>query len=211
MKKLFAFLLMTGMITFTSCSKKNDAAPASSSNNNSSGTVTIDSSPRITGKLDGVAYSKVEDGTNVVSMVSREGSLAAYPDTSTGIYGCGFTNGDGSVSYFAIDRGTLKYVGTVENTDFKAYYTPATYSYNLNLATGIRVIYYDAAGEIWSTDQGSQNQSGSTFVITDRKEFSGLSGYDIKVKATFNCKLYNTTGQVKTFTEGVFVGFFENM
>jgi hypothetical protein len=104
----------------------------------------------------------------------------------------------------------MRWVGYAPaNTAFKAFFNPGTYSYSPDAVNGLKISYYESGTE-WSTDLGSQDQTGSSFVVTDNREQSGTSDYTVKIKATFNCKLYDGSGQSKIFTEGVFIGFFSN-
>ena len=56
------------------------------------------------------------------------------------------------------------------------------------------------------------DQSGSNFTITDCVEVTGAPIYTVKVRITFNCKLYDVSGSItKTITDGVYVGTFQNI
>jgi len=67
---------------------------------------------------------------------------------------------------------------------------------------GAKIFYYDNNSVEWSTDLGSANQTGSTFNITEH--IANTDGYSQHIsKATFNCKLYNSTGASMTLTNGL--------
>lgn len=73
----------------------------------------------------------------------------------------------------------------------------------------VSLVYRDENGVQWNSYGGSQ--TGSNFQITDTiryKYYYGSSDAKIKYKARFNCKLYNSTGQSKTLTNGLFIGEF---
>ena len=73
---------------------------------------------------------------------------------------------------------------------------------------------YDASGTAWSTSLGAGTQTASTFsvVSVQQQYLSGPYGDQyMKFMAKFSCTLYNASGTSKSLTNGVFVGYFENM
>lgn len=64
----------------------------------------------------------------------------------------------------------------------------------------------------WGTYDFPGTQSGSNFTITSVETYTDTQGRPIaKVKASFNCILYNKLGQSKVLTNGKFYGEFANI
>ncbi|MEZ5147083.1 MAG: hypothetical protein R2759_08390 [Bacteroidales bacterium] len=57
--------------------------------------------------------------------------------------------------------------------------------------------WYDN-GDMWTTYYGSGDQSGSSIKIDDCRR-DGIQGYAIKVKLSFNCKVYDENGNSKPY------------
>lgn len=72
------------------------------------------------------------------------------------------------------------------------------------------ITYNDANNVLWTTYNGAQ--TGSNFQITDTIPYVDYdmmgSELKLKFKASFNCKLYNTSGQSLTLENGRFIGEF---
>jgi len=67
---------------------------------------------------------------------------------------------------------------------------------------GVVVFYIDINEKRWSTDQGSADQTGSSFEIIEHEAYED-AGSEARTKATFECKLYDGQGNVMTVTDGV--------
>ena len=209
MKKIFPAFFLAGALLVASCSKKDESEPEPNNNNNSN-EITINSSPRYSASIDSVAYSKVENGTTVVKGLS---STYDHPsiDTSIGNYTSNLNN-PGVSTYIRLVRRGLVFTGALpDNSIFNSYFNPASYTYTLSGTDGIKISWYDNSLQEWSTDAGTADQTGSSFTITDIKGENTSDGYLLKIKATFTCKLYNGSGQSKTLTSGVYVGYFGNI
>jgi len=77
----------------------------------------------------------------------------------------------------------------------------------VNGIDGAVVAYIDGAGTEWRSDNAPATQSGSTFVIT--KKEAGTDGTTVWIATgTFNCKVYDSSGNSKTITAGSFRGKF---
>ena len=78
----------------------------------------------------------------------------------------------------------------------------------VTLGPGISLIWKDAQGVEWRTSKGPGDQTGSVFrILSTMDEPDPVGNLYVKVQQ-FNCKLYNGAGQMKTLTEGEFVGLF---
>lgn len=208
MKKLLTIAVMTGVL-LTGCKKEDDPAPVPTPTPE---TVTINSSLRATFKVDGNAVSILET-FDVGHVVSNHSNIGVFPSFSTSAYGSGFYNSTSLSDVFDLDKGTLIYQGSEpDSTPFVAFFNNGSYPYadlsNLS-ENGVTIAYY-INGEKWSTDQGTADQTGSTFTISDKKAFDdGWGTLSIKILANFKCKLYNSSGGVKNVTDGVYIGSFE--
>jgi hypothetical protein len=212
MKKLIYLCLVLAIVS--SCKKDSDndtPAPTNNTgnnNNNGSGTITINSPDQVSMKIDGVPTSKVADGINISADVGSYGNMDTPPDTSYGVYGSSLNSVSIAETYISIDKGRLYFLGwPASNTAFKTFFNPGAYSYATTPELGITISMYQN-GVGWSTNNGSQ--SGSTFNITDMQEVTAGGSYGVKIRCTFSCKLYDSLGNVKTITEGIYVGHFEN-
>jgi hypothetical protein len=172
--------------------------------------ITVDSAWQFSVKIDGTIFTARDSTNDYIGSYSTSGLIAAFPDTSALIYESGLSDSLITNSLF-ISKGTLRFASGMIPVDsiFEPFFAPASYQYSPNSADGIVIEWYDSNGELWSTEIGTANQSGSSFVIVANLS-SHVNGYlDVKLKATFNCKLYNASGQSKTLTEGLYVGSFE--
>ncbi len=101
----------------------------------------------------------------------------------------------------SVSKGLLKNYSTATLADIQKFLAPGSYSYAVAAQNGVEVDWKDSSGTHWSTSQGNGDQGGSSFKITSAKEEADLRGIrDIKVKATFNCKLYDDNGNILTLT-----------
>lgn len=212
MKKVYLTLIV--VISLISCSKNKDDASTPNNSGNPTPTgnsITINSSYQVWVKIDGNTYSKIMNGNNILEGVGADKSIAGLPDTSSASWSSFLYDNNTLQSYFAVDKGRMIFFGAFPDTaSFKSFYSPASYSYSIGAQNGIVISYQDSNNVLWSTDQGSGDQSGSSFVITDRKTYT-ITDYTVVIRATFNCKVYNSSDQSKTLTEGIYVGEFSNI
>lgn len=77
--------------------------------------------------------------------------------------------------------------------------------YSNPLVEGGLVWYIDANGTEWRTDNGTANQTGSSFEIKSITTTNGADAYSGKkiMEVEFNCKLYDGSGNSKTLTNGL--------
>lgn len=210
--KIYSLALAASLVLFSSCSKDDDTTTNNNNNNNNNNTsITIDSSPQMRATIDGSAVSVVVDGTTNAESFSTSGSIATPPDSSDKQYTTYFEDANTSAEKFNMKIGTLKYLGgmIVPTTDYKNYFHTGTRSFSPGGTNGIELEWTDGAGTKWSTGLGAATQTGSLFTISTNKEYT-LGYQRMKILATFNCKLYNGSGQSKTLTGGTLVIEFEN-
>jgi hypothetical protein len=89
-----------------------------------------------------------------------------------------------------------------------AMFTLGNYGYGVSntspsTVNGATVDYVDADGKSWSTQDGSQ--TGSTFTITELSDNDDFTAVKL-FKATFNCKLYDGSGNSVELKNGVIKG-----
>ncbi len=199
---LTVFLLLIFII---SCSKKDDPQPASGSNNTTT-SLTIDSPVQATFKAGSNQKSWISDGATITSFFANSSSLSPFPDSSTSKLGAGIENTSSGINTESISFkiGTFKFLIPSDSAAFSQFFAPASIAYSANAENGVRIDYVDENGEMWATDAGSQNQTGSSFVIQETKAFSLFGEKYIRVKAAYHCKLYNLlSGASMDLTDGV--------
>jgi len=211
--KTISYLAFCSVLIFASCSKNDDDDSSPTGNNNTGGStsaLTIDSHWQVKAKLDGADYSKV-DGNGAYGVFSDGGTTASDPDSSISNYGSTLTDANATIIYFEVVRNGQHYLGgtILENADFLAYFQPGIYPFTSEDINGVAIHYTDASGEMWGTDMGSADQTGSEFKIIQVREETVVPDYDIKVLSHFHCKLYNANGQSKTLTDGEYVSLYE--
>lgn len=185
------FLGLALMFILVSCSKKKES-------NTTSGLYYYKAT------INGTAYSETE---------SPDGQVIAFP---------GSNGSDNAVIFFTINsyrpnstaitlsKGLLKNYSNATLADINAFLAPGNYSYSVAAQNGVEINWKDTNGTHWSTSKGNGDQSGSFFKITSAKEESDLRGLrNIKVKSTFNCKLYDDNGNMLTLTSGEMFNSFE--
>jgi len=221
MKKAFAFisLLAVASLIAISC-KKSTTTSSSSSTSSTTGTTTggglsINSTPQVIYSSSGTNYSYITNSTGTIqSSSSVQNSASSTPGTNgREIFGASIDDGN-SITYMSVNWGTLIYPSGYNRPDtatFRTYFTTGAKTYSNSAANGIEITMYDGT-TAWSTSLGAQ--TGSTFNVDAVKQqyLLGASGDQyMKFKASFSCKLYSSGGASKTITNGVFIGYFDNM
>jgi hypothetical protein len=108
----------------------------------------------------------------------------------------------------AIIKGVLHNYRSLSNAAFKDFFAPGLYPWAVFGKDGVSLSWTDENGNHWSTYNIPGDQTGSSFTIISAEDVNGLGIYHIRVKAKFNCKLYDVNGNVKTLTNGIYVGYF---
>jgi len=162
--------------------------------------------------IDGVAYSveDLKDGyTNGVSTESDMLQIGTSNDFNYFLY-------DNSIylDYNKLEKGYF-YFGLINKffnnsnpppADRIAKFTTGVHNYGIfensqAYEEGAAVTYLDAQGKNWATYFGSADQTGSTFNITEAIDNTDGTSYMI-IKATFNCTLYDKSGNSMKLTNG---------
>jgi len=206
--KYYFILLMCSIALVSACSKDDD----SDDNNTPAPTpVTVNSPPQVSGNINGVNFNYVTGGLNPYqSSVGYDSGpgVAFPPDSCHFTLLAGFENVLTGQWLWDFRIGTYDFVLPSDSVSFKNFFEIKPWSYGVTPMNGMEIVYYDASGDMWSTSYGSANQTGSTFQL-QAKKFIPFQGekYE-RIKATFNCKLYNASGAVKVVTNGVVVADF---
>lgn len=110
-----------------------------------------------------------------------------------------------------ISVGEIIYSGSLlpSKSEFLALFSTGSKNYSQDLSNGVEV-YIVENNVVWSSANGSGNQSGSKFNITSATEGSVLGNDNVEIEATFSCTLYDDSGNSKVLTNGTFKGVFEN-
>lgn len=208
MKKitLIVIALSTSLCCVMSCKKKNEEpAPATPTGSTA---LTINSAYQAKYALDGTNYADI-NGTDFEMANGADNSInsiGAGPSTfkySSGIWK--ESTGKG----IDIKKGTITLPNggaPPSDAEFLALFSTGASSYSINGANGIVITFWDGTTN-WGSDLGTGVQTGSLFNILDRQAVTSTD-YTVKVFATFNCKLYDGLGNVKTLTNGSFIGAF---
>lgn len=183
-------------------------------NGGGGGTLTINSSATLQLTLDGVTTTYPADGINYQGINSYSGELTVPPDSSTKIYGYGFSHtDDNGTPVFGLRFGKYHFLGNKPaDAVFFNYFAPAIRPYGDpdTEREKVKLTFYDNLNQPWSTSCTPGTQAGMAFQITDRLEYAPL--HAVKLRAAFTCKLYNCADptQVKD-ASGVVVFSFENL
>jgi|GEM_PF-2177095 len=109
-----------------------------------------------------------------------------------------------------VSKGLLYNYPTRNNTEFKTFFNLGNYSY-LNppaVSDGAIISWFDQNGTEWRTDNAPANQDGSRFAVVLVEEAALTPIYTVAITFTFDCKLYDGNGNVKTLTGGRYKGIF---
>jgi hypothetical protein len=217
MKKLTYLLATLLLVATVACKKDNSSTPSSSSSSNNNNpppppAVTVNSTPQFTGTINDTNYSLV---TGAVYSGGTSANKSLGGNNNTGAYQSYTANTNTGWPFLGITKGNIA-LGSSNFADtavFDSYFNAGTYSYTLNFNTtsGIQIQWLNSKGDVYSTNQGSGDQTGSSFTITAKRAVGLVYGtYTVNVLINFNCKLYSTTGASITLTNGVYVGPFAN-
>lgn len=171
----------------------------------------------ITPEVAEYSFSAVIGGANVLfevlstsSYQVSHGTSKNIGDSATIIYSSAIGHTDIS-SYVEISKGTLvSYSSIASNSLFNSFFVPGTVAFSNDALHGIEIAWYDSAtNKVWKTTGTSQTGSSFRFDTVSYFDFAGE--HYAKYKATFNCKLMDEFGTVKTLTNGVMTCTFNNM
>ncbi len=186
----------TYTVTLTGHSSKNhDGFSAAKS-----ATIVVNSElVEFTGVIDGLSKSFTKAaGYFGASQLSSSSGEATY------IHGIYKSGGGANIE---LNKGTLSFSGSKPSTtQFNSFFAKQSYAYAFNNYNGIYIRYVDSSGLIWYSNTG--DNASSTFSFT---KIVYNSNGTITYTASFNCKLYNSSGaNMKTLSNGSMSGKFSN-
>lgn len=164
--------------------------------------------------IDGVNYEARAIGTNGITAWGG-GDWAGYTAALAAVVGHNAWPPATGYTGLMIRKGWIPQYSTATNAQVKDFLAPGIYPFvdpnwaiSPPLKNGVSIVWYDLNGQIWYSDP-SDNQTGRSFRITSCVEGppATSSYYPLTITAEFNCKLYNSVGDVKTLTNGKFYGF----
>ncbi len=204
-------LLLGASLFITGCKKDDPEVTETPETPDVETVITIKSTPRFVGTVDGVKVSYIE-GNKYIDYCSSSSSTGEI--TSTYKYGSGMTD-IRNVDQPMLDMtyGTFSSTGGApSNETFSGFFTTGSKPYSFEAENGFEVQMFDSNGLLWSTSLGTANQDGSVFTIDDLEDAPSAYEFCVKFKCSFSCKLYNSeNADVKTIEDAVFVGYFKNM
>lgn len=193
MKTYFILLLAMLSVTLYSCKKDKDSIP---SNNNPVNTaITPSTTNKLSATINGTSINWVQNQNNMTAILSYSANLLPYPATNYIIYSSGMGDFDSGLPAVEISKGTLSFVGNPPDSSvFRPFFLSGNYNYSLDAANGIKIDYWEVDGHHWSTSLGSGNQAGRSFKIEEMVYYLYLGDNQAKVRLTFDCTLYDSTG-----------------
>ncbi|SFW27578.1 hypothetical protein [Chitinophaga sancti] len=123
----------------------------------------------------------------------------------------GYDDAPANSTSFGIEIGTMHGYLKASDSQFRAFFAAGTRNYTKDFSTmdGVSIGWKDPNGVQWQSNNGSGDQTGSTFSIISIEDARDVTGtLYLKTKIRFTCKLYNEAGEVKTVTKGEMLGSF---
>lgn len=215
MRKLTLGCVLFASILSLSCEKEDE----NNNNNNtttSSTTSTTSSTTSTSSNSSSYYFSATIDGKSVSLSDASSGYEVTLGSSSSG----GYFHYEEQYSYFLNSYETPTNSGGIEIckifsysetengnypscTQIKAMFKTGSYTFSKGDSDGVKVIYYDENGTLWSSALGTAEQTGSVFTVSDHS----TTAYGAVTTATFNCKLYDGNGNSKTLTNGKFKSY----
>lgn len=208
------------VLVFSACKKKSsDPEPEPAPTTTGTPTpvaIDINHNPIAEYDADGQTYTH-QNGNGKSGGMGSSGSLASSSTgTSAAYYESYYYNNSGNYTYFAVEKGTIYTpgIGRPDEAAFRQFFATGACNYATTTGgnpNGIVIEHRDNNGVTWKTNKGTADQTGSSFNIVSNNEVDNFGDQQMKIYATFNCKVYDDNGNSKTLTNGKFVGYFENM
>lgn len=196
---------------------------------NETGTLTITSGASNITVVNGTVAVTIVNSTSTPSSRFLSGLLDGSNFAATGIHGgtatlmgCGSGGVDGYVSTGGTWVASLNptknsakvlmhkiFPGGSQSVNASTHYgmiAPGSYGFATNaqnnsdcsFTNGARIVVYDSNNQEWSTAWG--DNTGSTFKITFRDTYPGSTAINTTFAGTYNCKVYNSSGSMKTLS-----------
>jgi hypothetical protein len=208
MRKLIAPAFVLAALAF-GCKKEDPAPPAVGAGGGGTGgpgpfVMDINGPFGIQLVIDGDTVTYVSGGALVHSYALHD--VGGAPSTGRD-YTAGIVGGDNSEFIASVRSGTLPTTPGVPvwSDEFQEFFGtgarvvgPPSTQYKW-----VSIMHRDVQGVEWSTQCGSTAQPGASFVIEEMQPEADEKGNFVRIKAHFNCTLYNCqTGASATVTDG---------
>lgn len=168
---------------------------------------TINSPSQFIGKVDNLNLYLGQDVNNVKASIRQTENLGyLYFNSGLKLYK------EATGGYDTLFQVKLGKIATpASDSDFANLLKARSVPYATQFQQGVEVIYIDKNADYkrWTSSQGTGNQDGSSFMITESVKIDGTSDtFSLyKIMARFNCKLYDADGNTKTLADGLYIGF----
>lgn len=206
--RLSLLMLPVFTILLAGCKKEDDVTPPVVTPPPPAFTLTLNGNQGVEMVIDGNMIT-IGESAEIVAFFEEDGVINPAPEVSTRFYGAGLYNATAEANAFLMRIGTLEFEAPVVFPDaFWTFFVAGTRAYG-SASGGLDALeldWTDGDGVVWSTRCASGVQSGSVFTITEVATDADKLGTIARIKASFNCKLYNCiTGATKTVSSGVLV------
>jgi hypothetical protein len=202
--KQLVVLMMSVMLTASSCSKEEEPVEPVVTTPTGTGTGTGTSTYFFSGNIN-VTSTIYNSGQNsiyngAVSESSGNGSGGVI--FSSGTVFSDINDGDPTLEIFIMKN----FATSPLYNNIYDMFGVTTYSYGDEdtYINGAKVRWYDG-NKSWSSDDGAGTQTGSTFSITNRGPYNGDFSL-FTFKGSFSCNLYDGSGGVITIQNATFSG-----
>lgn len=215
MKLIVNIVIATTLVSLFSCKKKDDSKPEETASTTGGGGnpsgLTSTTAEYVNFSLNGSAYSFTAPvsglwATGYDATIFTQPSMPNYIYTSKSVYQ------NSAVSFQLQMADTTRQSGSLTDNTFRTFIQQKNYNYATSAvqsslgSLNLKMDFKDNASTNWSTvkSSGSTLQAGSSFSITQVGEYTAAGNTDItrKIKATFNCKVYNSSGDSLNVTNG---------
>lgn len=201
MKKIItSFLLAVALLFVVSCKKEETPT-------------IVAPTPAAPTFLDSANYLKFTLGSQSFSYVAPQNGIwsAGSDNLSQGYYKQWSTIQQSNWFTISITDTTSETTSPVSKAYYRNFIKSKSYVFSTvnflnfsNFSSGVYIEVQDTSGVNWKTvnPNGFSNHNGSYFIINQTAEYEQMSNFDIKYKATFTCKLYNSNGDSTMLTNG---------
>lgn len=155
--------------------------------------------------IGGEQFKEAIARNNTNSNLEAGSALLGFNDVT---FAASIVNNGTNGTHLGIAKGVMHNYLDATDAQFRSFFTPGQYNYGLDPNDGFSIEWKDRNGTLWSSFEGTADQTGSTISILSITESPDAFGtLYLKTSIQFNCKLYDGNGNVKQAT-GTFVGLF---
>ncbi len=188
-------LLFSAVVLFTGCKKDDPAPTTTSSGTGGTSPLTASTALGVTMTIDGSTVSFPVGSLNTLDN-SASGDIVAPPDSSLKGYSVYINESSNGETRFACDLGRYRFLGTSpSDAQFFSFFSTGNIPYgNWEMELNkVGITYWTTDGTEYST-YWSADHPGETFTITEVLEQPSVGVSTLKMRVSFNCKLYHENG-----------------